>query len=478
MDEPKWLALLREKVNHTLAIFAKNKKLKLMVGFFLLLTTSGFAYVDHIDNNHMVTVYQLKLNGKEIGAVSSPDVVQKWLDVSLRNSGAKNYSQLKLDDQITFQEQKLFNGVYDNDAAIEALSKETELRVSTVKVEVGGTTVGYAINQQEVQKALAQLKQRYVSNSKSKVAAASIDSQKSEVKEVKFKETVSMQQSTAPAPDILSSDKLLQVLTNGLATPIIHTVRKGDCLGCIANEYGVKLSEILDNNPEINENSLLQLGQEINITVSQPLLTVKVTEEVEQNERVPYQLETRTSSLLPKGQTRVIQPGKEGMKRATYQVIKENGKIIERNLIQEETIEKPVTKIVEQGTKTVSISSSGNMTWPANGVLTSRYGQRWGRLHKGLDIAGSGSIQATESGKVVLAGWYGDYGNAVIIDHGNGVQTLYGHMKSIRVSEGERVNKGTSIGIMGSTGDSTGVHVHFEVRKGGKIENPMNYLKR
>jgi murein DD-endopeptidase MepM/ murein hydrolase activator NlpD len=118
------------------------------------------------------------------------------------------------------------------------------------------------------------------------------------------------------------------------------------------------------------------------------------------------------------------------------------------------------------------------MMWPANGVLTSRYGERWGRLHKGLDIAGSGSIKASDNGRVLLARWYGKYGNAVILDHGNGVQTLYGHMKSLSVREGEQVRKGTTIGIMGSTGDSTGVHVHFEVRKGGQVQNPMNYLKR
>ncbi|GED34787.1 peptidoglycan DD-metalloendopeptidase family protein [Brevibacillus centrosporus] len=460
--------------------FKKNKKIKLFYGTALLLTTTGFAYAEHVDNSHMVIVYQVELNGKEIGVVSSPTVVQEWLEANL-NKGEKqnNVSELELTDRITFKEQKKLNGRYDNEAALEALSKETELEVFAVKVEVGGNIVGYAANQQEIEKALAQLKQRYVgTSSKSSVAAASLNDQRSEVKQVKFKETVSTGKSTAPASEILSSDKLVQVLSNGHSTPIIHTVREGDCLGCIANKYGVKLSDILDNNPDINENSLLLLGQQVKVTVSKPRLTVEVTEEMVKNEVIPYQLETRSSDKLPRGETRVIQPGKEGTKRARYQVIKENGKTVERKLIQEEIVTKPIAKIVERGTKIVSPSDSGNMTWPANGVLTSRYGQRWGRLHKGLDIAGSGSIRATESGKVVLSGWYGDYGKAVIIDHGNGVQTLYGHMKSLRVSEGEQVSKGTAIGIMGSTGDSTGIHVHFEVRKGGQVQNPMNYLKR
>lgn len=471
-----WIALFREKVKDVKSIFSKNKKVKLFVGLAFLLTTTGVAYAEHIDNSHMVTVYQLELNGKEIGVVSSPTVIQEWLNTKLNKGGKQsNAIELKLADRITFKEQKQLNGRYDNEAALEALSRETELKVSAVKVEVGGNIVGYAANQEEIDKALSQLKQQYVGNSKSNVTAASLDEQ-TKVKQVKFKETVETGKSSAPASEILSTDELIQVFSNGLMTPTIHTVSEGDCLGCIANKYGVKLSDILDSNPGLNENSLLQIGQQINVTVSKPLLTVEVTEEVEKSERIPFNLETRTTDKLPKGETRVIQPGIEGTKRVTYQIIKENGKAVERKVIQEETITKPNAKIVERGTKVAS--ATGNMTWPANGVLTSRYGQRWGRLHKGLDIAGSGSIRATGSGKVVLAGWYGDYGNAVIIDHGNGVQTLYGHMKSLRVSEGEQVSKGTSIGIMGSTGDSTGIHVHFEVRKGGQVQNPMNYLKR
>ncbi|MGM0715385.1 peptidoglycan DD-metalloendopeptidase family protein [Brevibacillus parabrevis] len=473
MFSTNWIALLREKVKDAKCIFSKNKKIKLFVGLAFLLTTTGVAYAEHIDNSHMVTVYQLELNGKEIGVVSSPRVIQEWLDAKLSKGG--NAIELKLADRITFKEQKQLNGRYDNEAALEALSRETELKVSAVKVEVGGNIIGYAANQQEIDKALSQLKQQYVGNSKSNVAAASLEEQ-TKVKQVKFKENVGTGQSSAPASEILSTDELIQVFSNGLMTPTIHTVSEGDCLGCIANKYGVKLSDILDSNPGLNENSLLQIGQQINVTVSKPLLTVEVTEEVVKNERIPFNLVTRTTDKLPRGETRVIQPGAEGTKRVTYQIIKENGKTVERKVIQEETVTKPNTKIVERGTKVVS--ATGNMTWPANGVLTSRYGQRWGRLHKGLDIAGSGSIRATESGKVVLAGWYGDYGKAVIIDHGNGVQTLYGHMKSLRVSEGEQVSKGTSIGIMGSTGDSTGIHVHFEVRKGGQVQNPMNYLKR
>jgi murein DD-endopeptidase MepM/ murein hydrolase activator NlpD len=475
----KWIALLKEKVKNTTVIFVKNRKVQLFVCSAFFLTTAGVAYAEHVDNAHMVTVYQVVLNGEEIGVVSSPKIVQDWLDANLKDGDKQNnVSGLKLADRVAFREEQIFNGRYDNEAALEAIAKETEFKVSAVKVEVDGTVVGYATNQQEIDKAFDQLKQQFAGNSKKNVAAASLDNERTRVKQVKFKENIRTGQTSVRASEILSSDKLEQVLSKGRSTPIIHTVREGDCLGCIANNYGVKLSDILANNPGINENTLLQLGQQINITVSKPLVTVQVTEDVVKNEGIPFQLETRTNENLPKGVIRVIQTGKEGTKRVTYQVVKENGKTVERKIIQQEIVAKPTAKIVERGAKVLLSRGSGKMMWPANGVLTSRYGERWGRLHKGLDIAGSGSIKASDNGRVLLARWYGKYGNAVILDHGNGVQTLYGHMKSLSVREGEQVRKGTTIGIMGSTGDSTGVHVHFEVRKGGQVQNPMNYLKR
>jgi len=400
----KWIALLKEKGNNATVIFVKNKKVLLFVGSAFLLTTTGVAYADHVDNSHMVTVYQVELNGKEIGVVSNPTVIQEWLNTNLKKSEKQNnVSGLELADRVTFRKEKIFNGRYDNEAVFETLSKETELKVSAVKVEVGGKIVGYATNQQEIDKAFSQLKQRCVGNSKNNITAASLDDERTKVKQVKFKESISTGESSVPVSEILSSDKLVQVLSKGLSPSIIHTVREGDCLGCIANKYGVKLSDILANNPEINENTLLQLGQQVNVSESKPLVTAEVTEEVVKNEGIPSQLETRTNDNLPKGETRVIQPGKEGAKRVTYQVIKENGKTVERKIIQEEIITQPIAKIVERGTKVISSRGSRNMMWPANGVLTSRYGQRWGRLHKGLDIAGSGSIKATESGKVLFA---------------------------------------------------------------------------
>ncbi|MEA2685184.1 MAG: hypothetical protein QOE93_379, partial [Actinomycetota bacterium] len=130
-----------------------------------------------------------------------------------------------------------------------------------------------------------------------------------------------------------------------------------------------------------------------------------------------------------------------------------------------------------EGESSAGVSASG-LVWPADGPITSGFGYRWGALHAGIDIgAGYGSpIWAAEAGTVILADYNGGYGNCVVIDHGGGFSTLYGHMSSIDVSEGQYVDGGEYLGDVGSTGNSTGPHLHFETRVGGEAENPMRYL--
>ena len=123
------------------------------------------------------------------------------------------------------------------------------------------------------------------------------------------------------------------------------------------------------------------------------------------------------------------------------------------------------------------VGGSG-VAWPTNGSVTSGFGYRWGSLHAGIDIAnGVGTpIRAAKGGTVILAGWNGGYGNCIVIDHGGGFSTLYGHMTRLRVSEGARVGQGDLIGDMGSTGNSTGSHLHFETRVNGSAQDPNRYL--
>lgn len=129
--------------------------------------------------------------------------------------------------------------------------------------------------------------------------------------------------------------------------------------------------------------------------------------------------------------------------------------------------------------------STGTMIWPIDGPITSPFGWRThpifgtSTFHSGLDIGGDYGmpVVAADGGVVIYAGWISGYGNAVIIDHGNGISSLYGHNQSLVVREGQSVSQGQLISYCGSTGNSTGPHVHFEVRENGSPVNPYNYLR-
>ena len=123
------------------------------------------------------------------------------------------------------------------------------------------------------------------------------------------------------------------------------------------------------------------------------------------------------------------------------------------------------------------VSTSGYI-WPLGGAITSYYGPRWGRMHTGIDIDGTSGqpIVASKAGRVIVASYYGGYGNAVVVDHGGGVTTLYGHMSSFNVSNGQSVSQGAVLGYVGCTGSCTGDHLHFEVRVNGTPQDPLNYL--
>ena len=130
------------------------------------------------------------------------------------------------------------------------------------------------------------------------------------------------------------------------------------------------------------------------------------------------------------------------------------------------------------GSTGAGVPSASGFIWPVNGAVVSGYGMRWGRLHEGIDIAASTGtpIWAAAAGTVIHAGWLGGYGNLVVVDHGNGLATAYAHASAILVGVGQQVAQGESVALVGSTGNSSGPHLHFEVRVNGVAVDPLLYL--
>jgi murein DD-endopeptidase MepM/ murein hydrolase activator NlpD len=130
------------------------------------------------------------------------------------------------------------------------------------------------------------------------------------------------------------------------------------------------------------------------------------------------------------------------------------------------------------GSSGTGASSTAGFIWPVNGPVVSGFGMRWGRMHEGIDIAASSGtpIHAAAAGTVIHAGWLGGYGNLVVVDHGDGLSTAYAHASAILVGVGQAVSQGETLSLVGSTGNSSGPHLHFEVRVNGSAVDPLFYL--
>ena len=194
---------------------------------------------------------------------------------------------------------------------------------------------------------------------------------------------------------------------------------------------------------------------------------------------IPFETEMQNDSTLYIGETVTVTEGKAGSSKITSQTVYKNGTPESNKILSENVVTMPVTKVVRVGTKPKDVLANG-LFYPLTGVLSSPFGERWGKNHEGIDIAvpvGT-SVKAAECGTVIFAGNGGSYGNLVRIDHGNGVVTAYAHLDKINVSTGQAVNSNTEIALSGNTGRSTGPHLHFEVVKDGTPLNPDKYLKK
>jgi murein DD-endopeptidase MepM/ murein hydrolase activator NlpD len=247
---------------------------------------------------------------------------------------------------------------------------------------------------------------------------------------------------------------------------IEHKVAKGESLSVIAERYAVSVDTIMWSNSLSNPNRL-KIGQTLKfpsisgvvhlVTRGESIWTIAKKYGVSRDEIV------RTNQL--------DEPDKLKLKQAL--VIPGAKPLPVRN--------SPVA-VASRGAASSrsSGSSSGDaLIWPLSGRISSRFGFRWGRMHNGLDIAvpiGT-PVKAAADGCVIFAGWRSGYGRLVILDHGAGVHTYYGHNSSFTVSAGDAVAAGDRIALSGNSGVSTGPHLHFEVRVNGRARNPLDYLR-
>ena len=184
-------------------------------------------------------------------------------------------------------------------------------------------------------------------------------------------------------------------------------------------------------------------------------------------------------------EARLAMEDKVEAQQALIEQMKYDKATIERKQDEARAASERITRMLQRsGLRNLPVQGSGAMLWPLAGEITSDFGWRTHPIsgaqsfHSGIDIGGDYGepIYAAQAGTVEYAGWISGYGNAVIINHGGGISTLYGHCQALLVSTGQSVAQGELIAECGSTGNSTGPHCHFEVRVNGEPVNPLGYL--
>ena len=195
---------------------------------------------------------------------------------------------------------------------------------------------------------------------------------------------------------------------------------------------------------------------------------------------INYDTTQINDDTMYKGSVEIIQEGEVGESLVSAEIEYINGEENTRKIISEQIITQPVAQIERIGTLDPPPGyGTGEFIYPVSGTLTSEFGPRWGSTHGGIDLAASTGtpISASDNGTVIFAGESGTYGLLVKVDHGNGYVTYYAHCSQINVAVGDVVTKGETIALVGSTGNSTGPHCHFEIRYNNVQQDPLSYLK-
>ena len=411
-------------------------------------------------------------DGSELGTVSGirtvNAVVSDIEDITRQTLGDEDYTvnRDKLDTTVGVVPRQ---AVESREEFTDNLSDELGLVEYAYVLYIDGEPVAATTFPNALEEMLDQLKKSYIT-------ANTVDSY--------FVENVEIKQEYTDASLVMNLGNIAEILNATKSGEVTYTVEAGDSYYYIAELYDMSVDDLLDMNPGYDP-KLLRVGDVLTISNAVPYLTVVDVERQNYVQDVPYQVEYQDDNTMYQGDYKVLSPGEYGKADVTANVTYINGEETDRQVVASVTLSEPVTETQARGTiPRPTWFPTGSFRWPCSGTLTSYFGRRntgirgASTYHEGIDIANSygTAIYAADGGTVSYSGWMSGYGYLVIIDHGNGYQTYYGHNSSLIVSVGEHVYKGQQIARMGSTGISSGNHCHFGIKINGTFVNPLNYL--
>ena len=453
---------LSKRIRGTIALFLATT--------IILSVIYASDYLKTHENNVYATDSFTIISGEnELCRVRDPellDTVLKKLDKDLEN---RLHHEIKIENKFDLAASKAKDReIITENELYELIKSNIIYSIMAYEINVNGEKIGIVNSEYEANSVIEEVKYHF-----------SKDYDKESLLEVTTVEDIEIKQVKATNAEIQEKEKLTDYIIKGTDEEKTYIVEKGDNYWNIAEYFNMGIDDLLLANAAA-EDDIIQIGDEINLIVPKPFINVQVKRKVVQEEKMPYETEYAKVSYMYNDEEIVTRAGKYGISEIEAILTEQNGIQIAKEVLSEKVITEPVTRLVTTGTQDPPPKQgTGFFINPLPGsMITSRYGTRSGGFHRGQDMAkaAGSSIKAADGGTVLYAGWSGSYGFMIDIDHGGGFTTRYAHCSDIYVSAGEKVYQGKIIAAVGSTGVSSGPHLHFEVRKYGSLVNPASYI--
>lgn len=467
-----------------------NGKLKIAAIFALLISTVTFnlGFANETDKEQFAKIYHVYVADAYVGSVENEETIEDVVQQKEREA-SEQFEDLVIDARadLSVVPEQVFTAETQDEQTIKNLQEALTVQAQAYSLQIEETVIASLKDKSDIEAVIDGLKLQYVSQEQ--LEELKTNSTKDSLPELQKNETrlidvalsapITGTEVLVDPNEIVSVQQAIQLLQTGSLQQETYTVQPGDVLGSIAKAHDLTTAQLLTLNPSLTENTVLQIGQQLNVTVEKPFVTVKAVYEKKTVEEIDFTKIVEEDETMLKGKTSVKQEGFKGKKEVSNIITEENGVRIDRYQSNENILVEPKDHIEVVGTKVIPSVGTGTFAWPAvGGYISSKKGERWGRYHYGIDIARPSdyTIKASDNGVIKTAGRHATYGNYVVINHNNGYESLYAHLSRIDVSVGQVVEQGSALGQMGSTGRSTGTHLHFEIHKNGSEVNPLSYI--
>ncbi len=436
---------------------------------FVMMTTVNYW-------SNLTFALSLEYDGEQMGFIADESVFDKALSLaSARVINTDNSFEMQRTPKLTV-------AVASKDAILDekALAEKILLTSGDSIAEVSGLYIdgefkGAVQSRDQLEALLNTIKNKYLTGEEGETA--------------EFLQDIQIVDKLYPITAVVSMKEMDELLNAQTIVPRYYEVVKGDTLGRIASRNDMTLNELKALNPDIDE--MIHIGDEILLQQPKSYLQVVVKRTIQYTEEIPFETEKEKDDSKYTTYQKVTQKGQKGSREVVAEVVSIDGVEDSRVVLSETVTQEPVTQKMIVGTKKqVSVSGTeikqgdgvitGNFVWPLP-VCTNVH-QKYHSGHRAWDISSgpvgvfNQPIIAADGGEVVYAGRNGAYGLLVKIRHANGLETWYAHCNRLDVVVGQKVSRGQQIALAGSTGNSTGPHLHFEVRLNGVSQNPAKYL--